>query len=145
VLRSEFYGTKADVFSFGIILWEMHAQKIPYEDMNQMQVMSSLSPDPKHKIPYEDVNQMQVMSSLSLSLSLSLYLSIYLSLSLSLSFSFSLSLSLSLSLSFPIPTHIECRHLAHFSASHLHAKSTRTFISRFQVDTQNIEYAERLS
>eukprot|EP00281_Chroomonas_sp_CCMP1168_P035973 CAMPEP_0206243266 /NCGR_PEP_ID=MMETSP0047_2-20121206/17518_1 /ASSEMBLY_ACC=CAM_ASM_000192 /TAXON_ID=195065 /ORGANISM="Chroomonas mesostigmatica_cf, Strain CCMP1168" /LENGTH=437 /DNA_ID=CAMNT_0053668379 /DNA_START=39 /DNA_END=1349 /DNA_ORIENTATION=+ len=38
VLRSERYDSKADIFSFGVILWEIHARKIPYSDMNQMQI-----------------------------------------------------------------------------------------------------------
>ena len=31
-------GLQADVYSFGIILWECIARKIPYTDMNQMQI-----------------------------------------------------------------------------------------------------------
>ncbi|KAJ1469524.1 kinase-like domain-containing protein, partial [Baffinella frigidus] len=38
VLRSERYDNKVDVFSFGVILWEIHAQKLPYTDMNPMQI-----------------------------------------------------------------------------------------------------------
>uniref|UniRef100_A0A7S4P0M5 Protein kinase domain-containing protein n=1 Tax=Guillardia theta TaxID=55529 RepID=A0A7S4P0M5_GUITH len=38
VLRSERYDHKADVYSFGVILWEIHARKIPYSEMNQMQI-----------------------------------------------------------------------------------------------------------
>jgi len=38
VLRSERYDSKVDVFSFGIILWEIHAKKLPYGDMTQMQI-----------------------------------------------------------------------------------------------------------
>ena len=38
VLRSERYDNKVDVFSFGVILWEIHAQKLPYTNMNAMQI-----------------------------------------------------------------------------------------------------------
>mmetsp|Transcript_32605 Transcript_32605/g.75882 ORF Transcript_32605/g.75882 Transcript_32605/m.75882 type:complete len:683 (-) Transcript_32605:110-2158(-) len=54
VLRSERYDTKADVFSFGVILWEMHARRIPYSEMNQMQIAVAVAtknhrpPPPKH-------------------------------------------------------------------------------------------------
>ena len=30
VLRSERYDYKAEIFSFGVILWEIHARRIPY-------------------------------------------------------------------------------------------------------------------
>ena len=54
VLRSERYDTKADVFSFGVILWEIHARKIPYSEMNQMQIAVAVAtqdhrpPAPRH-------------------------------------------------------------------------------------------------
>jgi len=54
VLRSERYDTRADVFSFGVILWEIHARKIPYSEMNQMQIAVAVAtqdhrpPPPKH-------------------------------------------------------------------------------------------------
>jgi len=54
VLRSERYDTKADVFSFGVILWEIHARRIPYSEMNQMQIAVAVAtqdhrpPPPKH-------------------------------------------------------------------------------------------------
>ena len=37
VLRSEHIDEKADVYSFGVILWEILTGKIPWEDMNPMQ------------------------------------------------------------------------------------------------------------
>jgi len=54
VLKSQKYDFKADVFSFGVILWEIHARKIPYSDMNQMQIAVAVAtqdyrpPPPKH-------------------------------------------------------------------------------------------------
>ncbi len=32
------YSEKADVYSFGIILWEIETQKIPYESMDTMHI-----------------------------------------------------------------------------------------------------------
>ena len=54
MLRSERYDTRADVFSFGVILWEIHARKIPYSEMNQMQIAVAVAtqdhrpPAPRH-------------------------------------------------------------------------------------------------
>lgn len=44
VLGSRPYSEKADVFSFGIILWEMAAKQLPYFGMQPMQVKS---PEPR--------------------------------------------------------------------------------------------------
>lgn len=38
VINSTTYTEKADVYSYGIILWEIYARAIPYKDMNPMQV-----------------------------------------------------------------------------------------------------------
>jgi serine/threonine protein kinase len=43
VINSTTYTEKADVYSYGIILWEIYARAIPYKDMNPMQVRELLS------------------------------------------------------------------------------------------------------
>ncbi len=53
---SERYDYKADIFSFGVILWEIHARKIPYSDMNQMQIAVAVAtqdhrPPPPNNCP----------------------------------------------------------------------------------------------
>jgi len=42
VLRSERYSETADVYSFGVILWELLARNCPYDGMNQVQVAVSV-------------------------------------------------------------------------------------------------------
>lgn len=42
VLRSEPSDEKADVYSFGVILWELVTQKIPWENLNSMQVIGAV-------------------------------------------------------------------------------------------------------
>lgn len=37
MIKHKSYGRKVDVYSFGLILWEMVAGTIPYEDMNPIQ------------------------------------------------------------------------------------------------------------
>ncbi|KAM7254941.1 hypothetical protein ACFE04_020182 [Oxalis oulophora] len=37
MIKHKSYGKKVDVYSFGLILWEMVAGKIPYDDMNPVQ------------------------------------------------------------------------------------------------------------
>lgn len=38
VISNEMYTEKADVYSFGIIVWELFARKVPFEGMNGVQV-----------------------------------------------------------------------------------------------------------
>ncbi|CAA3001913.1 probable serine threonine- kinase DDB_G0282963 isoform X2 [Olea europaea subsp. europaea] len=42
VLRSEPSDEKADVYSFGVILWELVTQKIPWDNLNSMQVIGAV-------------------------------------------------------------------------------------------------------
>lgn len=39
VISNEKYTEKADVYSFGIILWEIAVRKVPFEGMNGVQVL----------------------------------------------------------------------------------------------------------
>ncbi|GAA0186515.1 non-receptor serine/threonine protein kinase [Lithospermum erythrorhizon] len=42
VLRNELSNEKADVYSFGVILWELATQKIPWDNLNSMQVIGAV-------------------------------------------------------------------------------------------------------
>ncbi|KAL3626609.1 hypothetical protein CASFOL_030158 [Castilleja foliolosa] len=42
VLRNELSDEKADVYSFGVILWELVTQKVPWENLNSIQVIGAV-------------------------------------------------------------------------------------------------------
>nr|XP_016443530.1 PREDICTED: serine/threonine-protein kinase EDR1-like [Nicotiana tabacum] len=42
VLRNEPSDEKADIYSFGVILWELATKKIPWENLNSMQVIGAV-------------------------------------------------------------------------------------------------------
>ncbi|KAL4202408.1 hypothetical protein AMTRI_Chr02g220860 [Amborella trichopoda] len=42
VLRNELSDEKSDVYSFGVILWELVTEKIPWENLNSMQVIGAV-------------------------------------------------------------------------------------------------------
>ena len=39
ILESKHYNHKADIYSFGILLWEIFSEKIPYIMLNPYQIM----------------------------------------------------------------------------------------------------------
>uniref|UniRef100_M8BPB0 Serine/threonine-protein kinase CTR1 n=1 Tax=Aegilops tauschii TaxID=37682 RepID=M8BPB0_AEGTA len=42
VLRSEPSNEKSDVYSYGVVLWELVTQKIPWDTLNQMQIIAAV-------------------------------------------------------------------------------------------------------
>ncbi|KAF3781898.1 Serine/threonine-protein kinase [Nymphaea thermarum] len=46
VLRNEPSDEKADVYSYGVILWELVTEKIPWDNLNSMQERNPLLPPP---------------------------------------------------------------------------------------------------
>lgn len=56
VLRNEPANEKCDVYSFGVILWELTTQKIPWKGLNPMQVVGAVGFQNKRLEIPEDVN-----------------------------------------------------------------------------------------
>ncbi|MBA0557804.1 hypothetical protein Golob_014848 [Gossypium lobatum] len=42
VLRNELSDEKSDIYSFGVVLWELATEKIPWENLNSMQVIGAV-------------------------------------------------------------------------------------------------------
>ncbi|KAI3512376.1 hypothetical protein L1887_19691 [Cichorium endivia] len=42
ILRNEQADEKSDVYSYGVVLWEITTQKIPWDDLNPMQVIGAV-------------------------------------------------------------------------------------------------------
>jgi serine/threonine protein kinase len=53
VLANKKYSEKADVYSFGIVLWEIYSGQVPYEGMQQIQTgLGVLNKNLRPKIPH---------------------------------------------------------------------------------------------
>ena len=55
VISKGTYNEKADVFSFGIILWELYVQKYPYENIHKNDVAKNVVNDPNFRPPITEV------------------------------------------------------------------------------------------
>ncbi|GKD70158.1 dual specificity protein kinase splA-like protein, partial [Tanacetum coccineum] len=42
VLRNKYANEKSDVYSYGVVLWELTTKKIPWADLNIMQVIGAV-------------------------------------------------------------------------------------------------------
>ncbi len=45
ILRMENYNESSDVYSYGIVLWEMLMNKVPYAGLSDMQIVGSVGYD----------------------------------------------------------------------------------------------------
>jgi mitogen-activated protein kinase kinase kinase 9 len=45
VMSSNHYSEKADVYSFGVIMWELHARQVPFAGLNSSQITLAVTRD----------------------------------------------------------------------------------------------------
>lgn len=50
ILKGEKYECYSDVYSFGILVWEMITGKIPYKDLSTAQIIGLVGNNPNHHI-----------------------------------------------------------------------------------------------
>ena len=55
VIKRGKYSEKADVYSFGIILWELYVQQKPYDGINKLDVAKKVVQDPNFRPPILDI------------------------------------------------------------------------------------------
>jgi serine/threonine protein kinase len=51
ILKGEKYECESDVYSFGILLWEMLTGQIPYKELSTAEIIELVGNDPIHRIP----------------------------------------------------------------------------------------------
>eukprot|EP00163_Fabomonas_tropica_P000253 TRINITY_DN1015_c0_g1_i1.p1 TRINITY_DN1015_c0_g1~~TRINITY_DN1015_c0_g1_i1.p1 ORF type:complete len:114 (-),score=16.49 TRINITY_DN1015_c0_g1_i1:135-476(-) len=51
ILRNNHYSEKVDVYSFGIILWELVCRQVPYKGLTSMQVAANVHSKPNFRPP----------------------------------------------------------------------------------------------
>lgn len=48
VLLGDKYSEKADIYSFGVVVWELATNEIPWDEINAVQVISKVAYEHKH-------------------------------------------------------------------------------------------------
>lgn len=61
IILGEKYGLKADVYSFGIIMWELCARSLPYQDMNPLLVLSSIAQGARPSFPPQNTSCLECL------------------------------------------------------------------------------------